>query len=249
MVKSLNQASILVMVLALAACNQTGAGSAALGAATSLDPTGISGAAVSLAGSAEPEVSSQTVDFSLLGPRLSDVAAGNTAGPNYMGEFDRQAAQMMAKEAGKMAASAGNAAVEAALTGGLSLSGSANTLGMQGLSSAALAGQLAAARGHASVDVAKAQAQRAATQLVSDADRPAEARAILSLLDQPGESSAAWHNPATGASGRVTIKRRDPKMFSGMECRLLKRELKSGNRTRTDDMLTCRSGGEWYDLS
>lgn len=249
MIKASTQASILVMALALAGCNQTGAGSAAVGMATSLDPTGVSGAALSLAESAEPETNSRTVDFSLLGPRLSDVAAGNTAGPNYMGEFDRQAAQMMAEQAGKMAASAGQAAVEAALTGGLSLAGSANSLAMQGLSSGVVAAQLAAARGQVGADVAKAQAMRAASQLVSDADRPAEARAVLSLLDQPGEGSAAWQNPATGASGRVTVKRSDPTLFSGMDCRLLKRELKSGNRTRTDDMLACRSGGEWYDLS
>lgn len=249
MIRASTQASILLVALALAACNQTGAGSAAADVATSLDPTGVSGAALSLAASAEPEARAQTVDFSLLGPRLSDVAAGNTAGPNYMGEFDRQATRMMAEQAGKMTVSAGNAAVEAALTGGLSLAGSGNTLAMQGLSSAALAAQLAAARGYASADVAKAQAQRAATQLVPDADRPAEARAILSLLDRPGESSATWQNPATGASGKVTVRTSDPAMTGGMECRLLKRELRSGNRTRTDDMLACRSGGEWYDLS
>lgn len=249
MIRASTQASVLLVALALAACNQTGAGSVAAGVATSLDPTGVSGAALSLAASAEPEARAQTVDFSLLGSRLSDVAAGNTAGPNYMGEFDRQAAGMMAEQAGKMTVSAGNAAVEAALTGGLSLSGSANNLAMQGLSSAALAAQLAAARGQASADVAKGQTMRAAIQVVPDADRPAEARAILSLLDQPGQGSAAWQNPATGASGRVTIQKSNPSMTGGMDCRLLKREFKSGNRTRTDDMLACRSGGEWYDLS
>lgn len=249
MVRITKRAGSLMIMLTLAACNQTGAGSAVVGAATSLDPTGISGAAVSMAQSAEPETRSQTVDFSLLGPRLSDVAAGNTAGPNYMAEFDRQAAQMMAEQTGKMAASAGQAGVEAALTGGLSLAGSGSNLAMQGVSAGVLAGQLAAGRSQASADVAKAQAQRAATQLVSDADRPAEARAILSLLDRPGEGSAAWHNPATGASGRVTLMRSDPSQTGGMDCRLLKRELRSGGRTRTDDMLACRSGGEWYDLS
>jgi hypothetical protein len=249
MMKASTQAAVLAMTLMLSACNQTGAGSAALGAATALDPTGLSGAVVSMAESIEPEARSQRVDFSLLGPRLSEVAAGNTAGPDYMREFDRHASQMMAEQAGKMTVSAGHAAVEAALTGGLSLPGSASNLAMQGLSSGALAAQLAAARGHASADVAKAQAQRAAMQLVPDADRPAEARAILSLLDHPGESSATWHNPATGASGRVGIMRTDPEQFNGMDCRLLKRELKTGNRTRTDDMLACRSGGEWYDLS
>jgi hypothetical protein len=40
--------SAVAMVLVLAACNQTGAGSVALGAATGLDPTGLSGTADAL---------------------------------------------------------------------------------------------------------------------------------------------------------------------------------------------------------
>jgi hypothetical protein len=84
-------------------------------------------------------------------------------------------------------------------------------------------------------------------QLVPDADRPSEAQAILPILQGSGGTSAAWQNPATGASGRVTLKPTDKKMFGGMDCRIVKRELKGSKRT--GEMLACRNNGEWYDLS
>jgi len=81
----------------LAACNQTGAGSVAAETAAALDPTGLAGVGVTLAQSAEAEANAGKIDFSAFGTRLSDVAAGNTAGPNYMAGFDRQAALVMAR--------------------------------------------------------------------------------------------------------------------------------------------------------
>jgi hypothetical protein len=109
--------------------------------------------------------------------------------------------------------------------------------------------QLAAARGQASAAIAQAGAQRAAQQLVPDADRPAEARAILSILDGAGAASAAWQNPSTGASGKVSLKPTNRKAFGALDCRLVRREMRSGGATRTGEMLACRSNGEWYDLS
>jgi hypothetical protein len=216
MIRIATGAGALAMALLLAACNQNGAGSVALGAATGLDPTGLSGTAVGLVQSAQPErdPDPQSVDFSRFASRLSDVAAGNTARPNYLGELDRQSNLVMARHAAGMTTS-----------------------------------QLAAARGQASAAIAQAEAQRAAQQLVPDADRPAEARAILSILDGAGAASAAWQNPATGASGRVSLKPTNRKAFGELDCRLVRRELRGGRATRTGEMLACRSNGEWYDLS
>lgn len=237
---------IAAMALALAACNQSTAGAVAVGAATALDPTGLSGAAVGMAQSAQPEADPATMDFSSFAPRLRDVAAGNTARPNYLASVDRMTGKLMADQAAGMASEVGRAAIDGALTGGVGLIGAAPVLAKKAVNAGIIAGTMASARGQASAGIAQAEAQRAAEQFVPDADRPAEAQAILSILDQPG-GSAAWQNPGTGASGKVTLKAVDRKMFSGMDCRLVKRELKGSKRT--GEMLACRSNGEWYELS
>lgn len=237
-------AGILITTLALAACNQSTAGSVAADAASALDPTGLSSAAV---GMTQPETASSSMDFSLIGTRLSDVAAGNTAGPNYLASFDQQASRIMAEQAAGMAETAGRGAINGALTGGAGLVTAAPALAMKAATAGMIAGQLASVRGLASADIAKAQAQRSVEQLVPDADRPAEAQAILSILEGSGGTSAAWQNPATGSSGRVTLKPADKKMFGGMDCRLVRRELKGSKQA--GEMLACRNNGEWYDLS
>ncbi|MBM6579052.1 hypothetical protein ILT44_02560 [Microvirga sp. BT689] len=235
--------------LMLAACNQTGVDSTALGVAAGLDPTGLSGAAMDVAETAETASGSSRVDFSALAPRLKDIAAGNTSGPNYMAPIDQRFAEMTAKQSAKMARSAAQAGIDAALTGGMSLSGSAYSLAVQGAGNAMLAGQMASARAQASADVAKAEAQRKATQLVPDADRPFEAQAVLAILEGGAGNSMAWQNPATGASGKVTFKAMDKKMFGGLDCRMFLREWNGGGTVRKGDMLACRNKGEWYDFS
>ncbi|NBJ09623.1 RT0821/Lpp0805 family surface protein [Microvirga arsenatis] len=239
----------VLLGLALAACNQTGAGSVAGGVAAALDPTGISGAAMDVADAAETASGASRVDFSAIAVRLKDVAAGKTSGPDYMAPLDRQIAATMAKQSAKMARSAAQAGIDAALTGGMSLSGSAFHLATQGAGNAMLAGQLAGARAQASADVAKAEAQRKAEQLMPDADRPLEAQAVLSILEGGGGNSVAWQNPATGASGKVTLKPMDKRMFGGLDCRMFLREWRSGGTVRRGDMLACRDKGEWYDFS
>lgn len=244
-------AGALAMGLALAACNQTGAGSVAVGAATGLDPTGLSGTAVSLAQSAQPEQEPdpQNLDFSKFASRLSDVAAGNTARPNYLGEFDRQSSLMMARHAAGMASTVASAAIGGAMTGGIGLAAAAPSLAMQAAAAGMTTSQMAAARGQASAAIAQAEAQRAAQQIVPDADRPAEAQAILSILNGAGGASATWQNPSTGASGKVSLKPMNRRAFGALDCRLVRRELRSGGATRRGEMLACRSRGEWYDLS
>jgi hypothetical protein len=251
MIRIMTGAGALAMGLILAACNQTGAGSVAVGVATGLDPTGLSGTAVSLAQSAQPErdPDPQNIDFSRFASRLSDVAAGNTARPNYLGEFDRQVSLMTARHAAGMAQTVASAAIGGAMTGGVGLAAAAPSLAMQAAAAGMTASQMAAARGQASAAIAQAEAQRAAEQPVPDADRPAEARAILSILDGAGAASATWQNPVTGASGSVSLKPMNRKAFGALDCRLIRREFRSGGATRTGEMLACRSKGEWYDLS
>jgi hypothetical protein len=247
--KTLTWMGIAAAGLMLAACNQTGGGSTAMGVAAALDPTGLSGAAMDVAEAAEEASGSSRASFSALAPRLKDIAAGDTSGPNYMAPLDRQIAVTTARQSAKMARSAAQAGIEAALTGGLSLSGSASSLAMQGANSAIMAGQLAGIRAQASADVAKAEAQRQAEQLVPDTDRPLEAQAVLSILEGGAGSSVSWQNPATGASGKVTLKPMDKRMFGGLDCRMFLREWRSGGTVRKGDMLACRDKGEWYALS
>ncbi|MBF9196302.1 hypothetical protein [Microvirga terrestris] len=251
MIRIATGAAALAMMFMLAACNQTGAGSAAISAATALDPTGLSGTAIGLAESAQPErdPDPKDMDFSSFAPRLSDIAAGNMAGPDYLREFDKQASQMMAEQAADTARSVGQEAIDGVLSGGLSLAGAGPSLAMQGLRGSMLAGQLAAARGQINASVAQGEAQRAAEQFLPNGDRPAEARAVLSIIDRPVGSNASWKNPETGASGRVTLKSRDRNSFGGLDCRILTREATSSRTGRISEMLACRNKGEWYDFS
>ncbi|WP_230529942.1 hypothetical protein [Microvirga roseola] len=199
MIRTSIRGGALALALSLAACNQTSGSSVAANALAGLDQTGIAGLAVSMAESDEPETSKSDIDLSAIAMRLEDVAAGNTAPPNYLRDFDRGNSIVMAKEA--------------------------------------------------SADIAIAETQRAAEQLVPNADRPAEARAILSLVDRPGGGSAAWQNPATGASGTVTVQEMGRGMTGSLECRNVKREWRGGGTVRRGDMLACRNRGEWYEMS
>ncbi|MBM1171169.1 hypothetical protein [Microvirga arabica] len=248
MIKILNPAVVLVVALSLAACNQTGAGgSIAAGAAAALDPTGLSGAALDMAQAQADADASASMDFSSFAPRLSDIAAGNIAPPNYMGEVNKMTGRIMARESARMARNVAQAGVDAALSGGLSLAGAGPQLAMQGIGTGVVAAQVAAAQSQAGASAAMASAQFAASRFLPDADLPAEAQAALSVLNGGG-SSASWQSPS-GASGKVSLKTSNRKLFGGMDCRILRREARSGGQVRTGEMLACRNNGEWYDLS
>jgi hypothetical protein len=239
----------VLAALTLAACNQTGtAGSVAAGAAAALDPTGLSGAAIDMAqAQAASDDADTDKDFSFFAPRLSDIAAGNVAPPNYMGGVDRMTEQMMAREAARTGRNVAQAGINAALSGGLSLAGAVPQLARQGIGTGMMAAQIATVQRQAAAGAAQAAAEHAASQFLPDEDRPAEARAALSVLSGSA-ASALWKSPS-GASGKVSMKNSDRKLFGGMDCRILKREATSGRTGRTGEMLACHSNGEWYDLS
>lgn len=225
------------------------------GWAAGLDPTGLSQSVRDLGRDARsPEADSDNDemgewDLSQFAPSLTAIAAGHTERPNIMGSLEGQMDEIMALQALSLASSIADAALGAALSGGAGLMNSAPHLAMQAASSGQVAGRMAAAKGQTRAAIAKAEAERAADRIVPDADRPAEAQAILSVLQGSGRGSAAWENPATGASGRITVQAMRKKGASPMTCRLVRQEWRQGKSKRTGTMPVCQSGGEWYDLS
>ncbi|MBA1155529.1 hypothetical protein [Microvirga mediterraneensis] len=242
---------VFATMLVLAACNQTGARSVGLGIAADLDPTGFSREAVDLAESVPTvqEPGAREIDYSKFASRLADVAAGNTARPNYLSELDRHNSMMMAMQTAGITQSVAHAAIGGALSNGVSLVGAIPSLANQAVSAGMLADRMAQVRAQSSAAAARLEAERAAEQIVSDVDRPAEAQAVLSILDGTRASSASWYNPQTGSSGKVSLSPVNRTMPKVMDCRIIKRELRSGRTTRKGEMLACRSNGEWYDVS
>ncbi len=250
MAKASASTGMLVLALALAACNQTSA-VPMVGASmvTAFDPTGISGTAVGLASSVGAQVGTGAApaepDFGQFAPRLRDVAAGNTARPNPMASIDSQVDGIMAMQTLGLASSVTGAAIGGAMSGGVGLIGAAPQLAMQAAMTSERSSRLAAMSSQTRASLAKAEAERAAGRIVPDEDRPAEAQAILSIADAEGRGSAAWDNPETGASGRVTIQ--PVNRANGpatVTCRLVQQEWKRGQVARKGSMAICRSGGE-----
>jgi len=252
MSRSLIHGPLLVLTLALSACNQT-AGSQVASAVAGLDPTGIAGSAVSFAESVAPEAednASSSIRLSQFAVRLQDVAAGRMERPSLTSALDGQMNQAMATQSLALASTVAGAAVSGAMSGGIGLLAAAPSIAMQAASAGAMTAQMAAARERARTAMAQAEAEREATRIVPQADRPAEAQAILSVIDGPGGRSATWRNPETGASGKVSVKDL-PKgeTSTDLVCRLVNQEWKGQEGTRKGAMVACQQDGEWYDLS
>jgi hypothetical protein len=241
--------SIAFLAFALCACNQTGGGRMA-GAVASLDPTGIAGTAASLAQSASPdeEDASETVKLSRIATRLRDVAAGRTDRPNLMAAVDSQMSQAMAMQNLALASTIAQAAVGGAMTGGVGLLAAAPSIAMQAASTGMTTAQMSAARSQVQTAMVQADAERAASRIVPEEDRPSEARAILSVIDGGGRI-ATWSNPETGASGKVGIQRVSKGGMPGIACRIVNQEWKGSQGTRKGAMVVCKQDGEWYDFS
>jgi hypothetical protein len=246
------RASLLALALSLAACNQTGGvSSTAAMTMAQYDPTGLSGTAIGLSQSL-PQGSQGTpgADYSKFAPRLRDVAAGNTARPSLIGYLDSTMGEMQAAQTAGFASSVAGAAISGAMTGGTSLIASAPTLAVQAAGTGAMTARMAAAQAQTKASLAQMEAERAAARIVPDADRPAEAQAILSIVDDASGGSAAWSNPETGSSGRVTIRLMNKADASGAPvCRAVRQEWRNGKRAKTGTMTVCQSNGDWYDMS
>jgi hypothetical protein len=186
-----------------------------------------------------------SINFASFAPRLSDIAAGNTAGPDSAAAHQSQANQIRASQAATMGMTATQSTIDAIFSGGRSLMTSVPYMAMQ----AGMAAQVEASQNIVNSARARGQAERAANRPVPDADRPAEARAILSVIQKGYGSAAAWRNPQTGSSGKVTIRPVAKGAFKEQDCRLVQREWRGGGKSRRGEMVACQSGGEWYDLS
>lgn len=219
--------------------------------AARLDPTGLSASVVGTARDLRPNSEvpddSGSIDLSLIAPRLDAVAAGDLSRPDMAGAIDGRISQAMTMQTLNLAASVANAGVGAAMTGGASLA--APSLLMQAAGTGYAVSKMSEARGQVRGTMARAEAERAAARIVPDADRPAEAQAILSVIDGAGRS-AAWQNPTSGASGKVTIKALNRSQMPGdIRCRLVVREWRGTGGSRRGNMMVCASCGVWYDLS
>lgn len=252
MSKSLTRGPLLVLTLALSACNQT-TGAQVASTVARLDPTGIASSAVGIAQSVAPEAedgTSSSIRLSQFAVRLQDVAAGHMERPSLTGALDSQMNQAMATQGMALASTIAGAAVSGAMSGGIGLLAAAPSIAMQAASAGAMTAQLAAARERAQSAMAQAEAEREATRVVPQADRPIEAQAILNVIDGPGGRSTTWRNPETGSSGKVSIKDLPKGDTPGdFVCRLVNQEWKGPEGTRKGAMIACRQGGEWYDLS
>ena len=114
---------------------------------------------------------------------------------------------------------------------------------------------VAAQEAQAAVDAAyaAAEATRAETALVPDADRPFEAAALLELVKQPAGTRLTWNNPKTGASGAVALgageNRRERPGGDPVTCRTVLREYVLDTVSRNGLGTICREATVWYDLS
>lgn len=261
MSKALHWIGAAALALALAACTSAGDGGAAgtaLAMGTSLDLTGLSGTAVRLAtpavaaagvaaGNADSEAGNGP-DLSRFLPNVREVAAGKTARPRFAEDaanaMDRENDRMMVNQLKSMAS----------LMRGLATSGGGfgTAEAAVGLGQAAVHGGIRIAEQKAATEYTKnalsnAQSQFDSDRLVPDADRPAEARAILSIADAADGATASWSNPKTGASGTVSVQSMEMSESSDYRCRIVMRGWK-GSSMHTGTMGICQYQGEWYQL-
>ena len=235
-----------------AGCTQTGmegaadvAGQSALLTASQFDPTGVTtmmhiGHVVAQVKAAEARRANPVpprVDLSAIFTPLADVAGGKLGRPSNLGVIKTR----MAVQHGMMI---GATAVRGAMGGGIGMAMAAPGLAMQAAHAGRAAGAVAAGEGR----VAAYEAKRSAERTVPDADRPAEATALMTILDQPQGRSVEWSNPATGGRGRVTV-RGERKFWPGIPCRAVAQEWGQGSATRRGELIVCNQDGIWYDLS
>jgi hypothetical protein len=241
---------LCVLFLGLAACTQTG-GDVAADAVSAADPTGIAGGAISQVRafrdeSDEPDTAG--FDLASVGVPLQEVAQGNTSRRNLMAGVKSRLTDMRNAMVARQAMSIASTVAGAAMSGGVGLAAAAPSLVMQAASTGVAMGAMHSAEGQIDQAMQQAEAQRAAERIVPEEDRPAEAQAILSIVNGSGGRSAAWQNPQTGASGRVSI-RRTTAIPGGIRCRIVEREWKRSGERRKGGMTVCNQNGVWFDLS
>jgi len=240
---------LIIGALGLGGCTQTGA-EVALSAAAQVDPTGIASELSYQAGEARQaqEDARTGMDFSQIAIPLEEVARGRTDRPNLMASIQQSMADKRNRLVARQAMGIARTVVGGAMSGGIGLAAAAPGLVMQAATTGMTMGMLSQAEAQVGAAMADAEAAQAAQRVVPDEDRASEAQALLGIADAPNGRSATWRNPATGASGKVTIKA-GQNIEGDIRCRQVAQEWKRGAETRRSEMVICRQGGVWYDLS
>ena len=214
-----------------------------------VERTGLSALADNAAARYAQAMSADDVPLDTVGVPLTKLASGIVTGPRPP-DLVRAALTDIAAEHGP--------AVARRMMVGAFTGGAAMVTGLPSVAAGAVAAheKLAAAQeAQATVDAAyaAAEATRAETALVPDADRPLEAAVILELVKQPAGTRLTWNNPRTGASGAVALgaeKTGESQQGSDpVTCRTVLREYVLGTVSRGGLGTICREGMVWYDLS
>jgi hypothetical protein len=213
-------------------------GAGALGGCVSSPDPSVAAAETPASASASSSSAGPAISVASMGVSLHAVAAGRIERPTIQGQAR---ATMAAAKARMVGTGAMNMAQSA-----LSLNPVA--MGMSAVGTGMMMGQMAAADAAVAEAEAQAEVQRKANLIVPDEDRPSEAAAILSIADKAAGASTSWTNPATGASGTVTLGK-PHKVMDEMGCRPGTRTYRHGGTSRRGDFLICREGEDWYDLS
>ncbi|HXH04534.1 MAG TPA: hypothetical protein VNN09_14625 [Candidatus Competibacteraceae bacterium] len=235
---------LLVGAFVISACASNPGGVSPLQMAVQADPTGLVAGAGALAGvTGSGEQAPERIDLALIGLPLTAVAEGRLERPRL-----DVAGQVKREVAVRQATSLAGQVVVGALSGGASLVGS-----LPGLAQDAGAAGTALGAAHtaqARIDQAQATADqvRQVLAVVPDADRPAEARALLGIAEQGAGGETQWSNPDTGASGRIAIVA-EQRLSDDIPCRRIRREYRRAEIERSGEGLLCRQGGIWYDVS
>lgn len=233
--------------LGLAACVPTPGTVAAVAITqdpTLLDPTGLSGTVKAMNGGSFGAASQPSVSLAQMGVNLEEVAAGRVTGPSAItgpGGAVSGAAALGMMQGAKGAIVAQNTLAGAGAVARGDVFGIAGSVADTSMKM----GRMAEAEAAFAQGMARHHAQQAQTQVVPNDDRPSEARALLSIAN--GGGSASWTNPATGASGTVTL-RGAHKGPGGATCRSGTRTHKQGGASRRGDVLICGEGGTWYEI-
>jgi len=213
------------------------------------DRTGLSALADDAAARYAKAMSTDDVPLDTVGVPLTKLASGIVTGPRPP-DLVRSALTDMAAEHGPTVA---RRMMVGAFTGGAAM---VTDLPSMAAGAVAAHEKLAAAQeAQATVNAAyaAAEATRAETSLVPDADRPFEATALLKLVGQPAESRLTWSNPKTGASGAVALGSEktgeNQRGGDSIICRTVLREYVLGTVSRSGFGTICREGLVWYDLS
>jgi hypothetical protein len=191
---------------------------------------------------AEP-VALEDVDLKLIGSRLADLAEGRMVEPQQPDLMGPVALGLLREHGPQVA----RTMLISSLTGGMGIAGNLPGIAEGVMNEGSSVVRTAQAQQRINDAYEQARKARIEAEVVPDADRPEEARVLLSIADGPPGRPKEWSNDETGAAGRVIVTR-DLPMEGGVSCRLVQREWRAGDEFRSGEAAICRQDGDWYQL-